>query len=210
MRGLRIGMMVVTLVLTLAWNFINSSRSTAYAQEPVSTQTPTQSSATGIYITVTTTTEDHANVRLGPGSAIYPIIGILPVGATAPALGRSPGGDWVQIEFPNAQGGNKGWVYVALVTVSPGSLPIVEPPPTPVPPASPTLDPTLAAQFQIEPTATRLPTFTPAPSLATPGFEDKPVNTRGMPIPAGWIILVLGTVGTTGLLISSLQRSAVE
>ncbi|MBL8092444.1 MAG: hypothetical protein JNJ43_19075, partial [Anaerolineales bacterium] len=64
------------------------------AQEPTQTPAPT----TGLFITVITD-EPQINVRLGPSSTIYPIVGILITGSTAPALGRSQGGDWIQIEF---------------------------------------------------------------------------------------------------------------
>jgi len=154
-----------------------------------------------MYITVITT-EPQINVRMGPGSAVYPIVGQLLKGATAPALGRSPGGDWVQIEFPGAPN-NKGWVYSPLVSVSPpGMLQIVEPPPTPVPPPTSTIDPTLAAQFTVNPTATRLPTFTPAPARTMPVYTNPPVDLARSPIPMAGIIIALGLIGLSGLISS--------
>ena len=110
------------------------------------TDTPVvQVASTGMFITVITE-EPKINVRMGPSSAIYPIVGSLLRGATAPALGKSPGGDWIQIEYPGAPY-DKGWVYSPLVQVSPqgGTLLVIEPPPTPVPPPTSTIDPTLAA-----------------------------------------------------------------
>lgn len=154
-----------------------------------------------MYITVITT-EPQINVRMGPGSAVYPIVGQLLKGATAPALGRSPGGDWVQIEFPGAPN-NKGWVYSPLVSVSPpGMLQIVEPPPTPVPPPTSTIDPTLAAQFTVNPTATRLPTFTPAPARTMPVYTNPPLDQARSPIPMAGIIIALGLIGLAGLISS--------
>ncbi len=43
--------------------------------------------------------QDSINVRAGP-SAKYDIIGVLIVGQSVPAQGRTPGGDWVQIFYP--------------------------------------------------------------------------------------------------------------
>ena len=201
-------MVWVILIVLSMWSWVNTSSAPlpVFAQGATVTDTPTSAPAVGMTITVTTTTEDHANVRTGPGSAIYPVVGTLPVGATAPALGRSPGGDWVQIEFPSAPGG-KGWVYTALVTVSPGTLPIIEPPPTPLPPPTSTIDPTLAAQFNQVPTATRLPTFTPPPVLVAPIYTDSPSAGTNLPIPAGVIILSLGSLGLIGLLFSINRRN---
>ena len=61
--------------------------------------TATPAADAGMYITVITD-EPQINVRMGPSSSIYPIVGTLLTGSTAPALGRSPGGDWIQIEYP--------------------------------------------------------------------------------------------------------------
>jgi uncharacterized protein YgiM (DUF1202 family) len=100
--------------------------------------TTTPTSDTGMYITVITE-EPQINVRMGPSSSTYPVVGTLLTGSTVPALGRSSGGDWIQIEFPAAPS-KVGWVYSPLVRVSPGTLRIVEPPPTPVQPATATFD----------------------------------------------------------------------
>jgi hypothetical protein len=168
------------------------------------TSTPTGATVGGMFITVTTT-EPQINVRAGPSSAVYPILGTLPTGATAPALGRSSGGDWIQIEFAGAPG-SRGWLYSPLVTVSPGVLPIVEPPPTPVPPSTATIDPTLAAQFNTAPTVARLPTFTPAPPLVLPSYTEEAGAVAALPAAPGTIILLLVGLGATGLLLSALLR----
>ena len=161
------------------------------AQEP----TPTVSSG-GIYITVLGD-EPFANVRIGPSSSIYPIVGKLLPGETAPALGRSPGGDWIQIEYSGAPN-NHGWVYSPLVQLSSGTLQIVEPPPTPLPPPTSTIDPTLEAQFNIIPTSTRLPTFTPPPPLVSPSYEVD--SSFGPEIPATFpMAIVIMSLGVTGL-----------
>jgi uncharacterized protein YraI len=173
----------------------------ALAQATV-TETP-QPGAGQAFITNTFTGEPAINVRTGPSTIIYPApCGSMPLGATAPALGASPGHDWVQIAFPSCPGG-VGWVYAANITLT-GSLRVVEPPPTPTPLATATIDPTLQAAFQAEPTETRLPTFTPPPPLSVPTFAQG-VSQRGG-LPFGTAILVVALVGGLGLAVSFLGR----
>lgn len=177
--------------------FSASSLTTVLAQQP--TNVP----ATGMFITVITD-EPQINIRMGPSSSVYPIVGTLLTGSTAPALGRSQGGDWIQIEFPGAPD-NKGWVYSPLVQVSPGTLQIVAPPPTPVQPATSTVDPTLAAQFNIAPTSTRLPTFTPPPSLTLPAYTPSSGGSENS-VPLGVVILAFTVLGLVGLPLSLIRR----
>lgn len=193
---------ILLAVLIPAGIFL-ASNSTTLALALQGTATP---SADGAYITVITD-EPQINVRMGPNSTIYPVVGTLLTGSTAPALGRSPGGDWVQIEYPGAPN-NVGWVYSPLVQVSGGTLRIVEPPPTPIPPATSTIDPTLAAQFNIQPTSTRLPTFTPPPSLVAPTFMgDVPaLASEESPISLAVLIIALAIFGSIGFLISLFWR----
>jgi hypothetical protein len=173
------------------------------AQE--SSPTPTSGPAEGMFITVIST-EPQINVRGGPSSVAYPVVGFLLPGAVAPALGRSPGGDWIQISYPGAPG-NLGWVYSPLVALSPGTLRIVEPPPTPIPPPTNTLDPTLAAQFNTVPTTTRLPTFTPpAASIVPPTFGESGNPSTQTEIPYGVMIIVFISLGSTGFLLSLTGR----
>lgn len=146
--------------------------------------------------------QEQVNVRAGP-STNYDVVGVLIVGQEVPALGRSVGGDWVQISYPGVQGG-MAWVYSPLVSVT-GSLPIVEPPPTPTPHTTPTIDPTLAAQFIVEVPPTGLPTFTPPPPLIIPTFPVEESQTSGVGVPMGFVIVGLGVVGLFGTLISLLR-----
>lgn len=180
--------------------FFASVPADALAQQPADTPT----SSTGIFITVLFD-EPQINVRLGPNSAIYPVVGTLPSGATAPALGRSQGGDWIQIEFPSAPGG-MGWVYSPLVQLSPGTLQVAEPPPTPVPPPTATIDPTLAAQFSILPTNTRMPTFTPPPALTAYTYTEVPVKNTAASVPLATIIIAFAILGLVGFLLSLIRR----
>ena len=156
---------------------------------------------TGVIITVTYI--EDINVRGGPNTVDYPIVGRLAVGETAPALGVSPKREWVQIAYPASPTGT-GWVYAAYVTVSGGELQVVEPPPTPTPPITATIDQTLVAAFNTQPTQTRLPTFTPPPPLTVPAFTEPPpkVSTGVF----GIFIVGLGLIGGIGLVISFVLR----
>jgi uncharacterized protein YraI len=164
--------------------------------------TPTdQPSPDSSYITVTYIEPIH--VRAGPGSYDYPIIGDLPVGGTAPAIGKSPKGEWIEIVYP---GGfrDTGWVYAANVTLTTTGplLPIVEPPPTATPAVVPTVNPTFVAQLQTGPTSTHLPTFTaPPPLVISPYASSTSGHSR-----AGWVILILGVLGLFGLAASYLRN----
>lgn len=148
------------------------------------------------------TDQDQINVRSGP-SVKYDIIGVLVPGQQVPALGRTPGGDWVQITYVGVQG-SVGWVYSPLVEVT-GNIPIVEPPPTPTPRTTPTIDPTLAAQFVVELPPTRLPTYTPPPPLVIPTFtqDESPIQSANFPM--GFVVIGLFVVGLFGIIISVLR-----
>ena len=161
------------------------------------------STPTGVFITVGNP-PDGTNVRSGPHSINYgPPIGRLNPGDTAPAIGKTAAGEWIQIQFPAGPNGI-GWVYSANVEVSPGFLQIVEPPPTPAPLMTATIDLTLAAAFNIQPTPTRMPTFTPPPPLEIPQYPEE--NTGGSFGAFGVFILVLGLIGGAGLLMSFIFR----
>ena len=84
------------------------------------------STPTGILATVIYT--EPINVRSGPSTVFYPIIGQLQPGDIVPALGVSPGREWVQISFAGGVNGI-GWIYASFVTISGGELQIAEPPP---------------------------------------------------------------------------------
>ena len=122
-------------------------------------------------VVVTVIYSEPINVRGGPSTVYYPIVGRVSPGDVLPALGVSPGREWVQISYPDAPGG-VGWLYATYVTVSGGELRVVEPPPTQTPIATATINPTFAAAFVFQPTSTRMPTFTPPPPLTIPQFPD--------------------------------------
>jgi hypothetical protein len=172
----------------------------AAAQQPTGNVPTVTGTASGPFITVIN--PDGANVRAGPSSFDYAAIGFLVPGETAPALGRSPAQEWIKIIYLGAPGG-VGWVYAPLVSLSPGSLPILEPPPTATPRTTPTINPTFAAAFLVQTTPTRLPTFTPPPPLATLNFVA--AAGTGSRIPMGFVVLILALIGILGALISFLR-----
>ncbi|MEW5940248.1 MAG: hypothetical protein AB1750_11335 [Chloroflexota bacterium] len=146
---------------------------------------------------------DLVNIRSGPNSMLYDKVGFLLPGESAPALGRTAGGDWIQIACPGVPGG-VGWLYSANVDlVSSGILQEVEVPPTPE--ITLPFDSTMAAALQFQPTATRLPTFTPpAPTQPLPVYTD-----MTPPRAFGWsasLISGLALAGAVGLLFSFLFR----
>jgi len=147
----------------------------------------------GAAITVKTD-QEQINVRSGPGT-LYPKVGVLLAGQVVPAKGRSPGGEWILVDYPGVEGG-VAWLYAPLVDLVPGSvLKVVEPPPTPTPRVTATIDPTLAAQFIVTSIPTRLPTFTPPPPLVIPTFQAEDVAGGTTGIPPGLIIISLLTIG---------------
>jgi len=165
-----------------------------------------------VVITVTGTPEgpiiivpDLVNVRLGPGVE-YDKIGVLIAGQQAPAVGRSAGGDWIKIIYPS-QFDDYAWVYSRYVVLEPIQLlPIIEPPPTPTPRVTATINPTYAAQFSLgEAPATRMPTFTPAQPVVQPTIAPS-IVTQSRGVPPILAIFGLLVVGMFGMVISVLRN----
>jgi SH3-like domain-containing protein len=165
------------------------------AQDPGGTATPS-----GPYI-LCCQNNDHVNVRTGPGTS-YDQVGVLVLGQSEPAAGKSVGGDWVQIRYPGIPGG-LGWVYAPVVEVFTlgVELPIVEPPATPTPVVTATIDPTLAAQFSsILPT--RLPTYTAGVPPTQVTFAPNSAQGSRRSFPPALAILGLAFVGLVGAMVS--------
>ncbi|GER80412.1 MAG: hypothetical protein DPW21_08335 [Anaerolineae bacterium] len=163
----------------------------ARAQQPTGSIPTVTGTPLGPYVTVNLDL-DFVNVRSGPNEYLYPKIGILMRGQSAPALARSPDLTWIQIYYAGVPG-NIGWIYAPNVRlVSSGFLPVVEPPPTPTLPA-PTVNPTLESAYQSLTTPTRLPTFTPPAPIENPAFADETDSTPRVPL--GLIVLILGGAG---------------
>lgn len=200
--------LLYSIIILALSSLVFSSRGddVVYAQIPTGTIPTVTSTPSGPVVSVRPgQNEDFINVRSGP-NVLYPKIGVLAIGQTAPAKGRSPGGEWILIEYPGVPGG-VGWVYANLVSITPGDLPVVEPPPEPTPAMTATIDPTLAAQFIVTAAPTRLPTFTPPPPLVIPTY---PPAESGMlllsGVPMGLVILVVLTVGILLGIVSFIQR----
>lgn len=163
---------VVTSLITLA--SFNAARLQA-AQLPTETLQPTAT-----FGGPTVFASEQVNVRSGP-DVKYEQVGVMVAGQTAPAIGRSPGSEWIQIEYPGGPGG-KAWVFAVLVAVRAGTietLPVVEPPPTATLP--PTLTPLPGTVLPGTPVPTRLPTFTPGPPIIQPTFETPELGGGGFP-----------------------------
>lgn len=149
--------------------------------------------------------ETSVNVRSGPHALYYPKIGVLLEGQTVPALGRSPGGDWILVGYAGVPGG-QGWVFSKYVTLTPGELPVVQPPVSPTPEITQTIDPTLAAQYLVTAVPTRLPTFTPPAPLNIPTFAPSGGNQVLSSIPMGLVIVILFSIGVLLGIFSFIQR----
>jgi uncharacterized protein YraI len=147
----------------------------------------------GVTATVLLNQEESINVRSGPG-VFFDKVGVLLPGQEAAVRGRSAGGDWVMIDYPGGPN-NIGWIYAPVVQISPGELPIIEPPPTPTPLLTQTINPTLAAQFISTPNPTRLPTYTPSNPLVIPTYKDISKTSILGGIPMGLVILIIGGIG---------------
>ena len=203
MRQYQVKLLVgLLLVGTFAWLGITSSvRMNVLAQQPTVAIATVTSSPFGPMVTVNQD-QEQINVRAGPGVGDeYPIVGVLEQGEKVPALGRSPGGDWIEIVYPTVNGG-VAWVYAYLVTVSGGELPIVAPPPTATPRVTPTIDPTLAAQLIVEIGPTRMPTYTQPPPVQMPTYTQAPAISVAGRLPMGFIIIGMAVIGLFGLMIS--------
>ncbi len=174
-----------------------------FAQIPTGSIPTVTGTPIGAIAVVLDNDQGFVNVRAGPSTVGYEIVGVLVAGQQVPALGRSTGGDWIKIAYPGVQGG-VAWIWSDLVDIK-GSLIVVEPPHTPTPKVTPTIDPTLAAQFLIEVPPTQLPTYTAPPPITMPTFPvQEPLASPGG-IPMGFIIIGMAVVGLFGVIISFLS-----
>lgn len=193
MKKRAVPIFVVIFLLSFLIPLIRSKPERVAAQQPTVAIPTVTGTPSGVMAIVRLDQEENPNVRSGPG-VFYPKIGVLLPGQSAPAKGKSIGGDWILIEYPGVPGG-EGWVYSPYVQLTPGELAIIEPPPTPAPQQTQTIDPTLAAQFVISPNPTRLPTYTPAAPITIPTFTDVSGTLAPAGLPIGLVILVIGGLG---------------
>ena len=181
---------LIAIIPALALSPVNAS---PLPQQPTGSIPTVTSTVGGPIVTVRSDQEAYVNVRSGP-DIFYEKIGVLLAGQQLPAKGRSAGGDWILVEYPGVEGG-EAWIYAPFVNITPGSLPIVEPPPTPTPQYTATIDPTLAAQFIVTNEPTRLPTFTEPAALVIPTFTDQGIAGGIGGLPMGLIIIILTAGG---------------
>lgn len=197
-------LLLCAMLFNLSLFTFTSPLHSARAQQP-SPSIPTVTGTPSAPLATVSSDNPQINVRSGPGLD-YPEIGILLARQTVPVLGRTPGGDWVQVLYPGAPG-NVAWIYTYNLIIPPNSgIPIVPPPPTPTPRVTPTIDPTFAAQFVIELPPTRQPTFTAPPPLVIPTYAAMSNGATTGGIPAGLPITMLLVVGVLGLLFSLLTQ----
>jgi hypothetical protein len=207
MMKLRVHPFIIFFIITiiLGLGFLKEPEQPVFAQIPTGTIPTVTGTPTGPIVTVKSGIgEPSVNVRSGP-NVLYDAVGVLLVGQSATAKGRSPGGDWILIEYPGAPSG-EGWVYGANLDITPGILQVVEPPATSTPAVTQTIDPTLAAQFIVTIAPTRLPTYTPAEPIALPTYSNTSVGNSVGPVPMGLIIVVLLTIGVLLGIFSLVQR----
>ena len=199
LRAISIGGLAI---LSIAGPAFLGSASAAPAQQPPTGSIPT---VTGTPVGPLVVVPEQVNVRTGPGTE-YELVGVLIAGQTAPAIGRTAGGDWIQIAYRGVPN-DIAWIYSPFVVLDPPGafLPIIEPPPTATPRVTPTIDPTLAAQFNLSDIpATRLPPFTAAPPIVQATFA-APQLEPSLGIPPILTIAGLVLIGTFGVLISVLR-----
>lgn len=188
----------------LAFKLISPALANEISQIPTVAIPTVTGTPVGALAIVRDNEQGFVNVRSGPSSVYFEIVGVLVEGSEIPALGRSPGGEWIKIAYPGVPGG-VAWIWVDLVDIR-GNLPIVEVPPTPTPRTTATIDPTLAAQFLVEIPPTRLPTFTVPGPVIRPTFTEEPALGAPGRVPMGLILIAMTVLGLFGALISFLGR----
>ena len=207
MKGKKQIVLILITMVTALFSIVLVSfpvRAGVFPQQPTGGIATVTGTPSGAMVIVRSGQEQFINVRSGP-SIFFPKIGVLLIGQKAPAIGKSAGGDWILIRLEGVPG-NTAWVYAPFVDVTPGILPIVEPPLTPTPLETSTIDPTLAAQFIVTAIPTRQATFTPPPALVIPTFTSDSGSSGPGNIPMGMVIFALAAIGVLTGLFSLAQR----
>lgn len=195
-------LIIVAILLTvLAMSWPAPVRAGVDPQQPTVAVPTVTGTPVGVTIVVKMD-QPQINVRTGPGT-VYEAVGVLLAGQEITAKGRTVTGEWILIDYPGGPS-NTGWVYGPLVDIKGGALPVVEPPSSPTPAVTNTIDPTLAAQFIVTTQPTRLPTFTAPPPLTIPTFTTS-TNTLTSRIPIGLVIVALAALGAFLGLFSLIQ-----
>lgn len=184
--------MIVLMVLILATIYTLSSPIKVQAQQPTGVIPTVTGTPSGVIASVRED-EPKVNVRSGPGYFWDPI-GVLLVGQSVPVIGKTAAGEWLLVQYPGVPGG-EGWVFAAFMSLTKGTIPIVESPPQPSPKVTSTIDPTMAAEFVVTPIPTRLPTYTAPAPINIPTYEDPSSAQTFAGIPVGLVIIVLAGLG---------------
>ena len=171
------------------------------AQQPTGNVPTVTGTPTGPHVTVYSD-QTFIDVYSGPSSYDYEKIGIMAAGTSAPALGKNQDGTWIEIVYLGAPG-SVGWVYAPFVSITVGSIPKLNAPPTAAPLTTPTLNPTFVAAYGLQVVPTRLPTYTPPAPLKLPTFA--PIAGGASKVPFGLVIVVLALIGILGAVISFLR-----
>ncbi len=196
---------LLSLVFLISISTLSVVNASGFEQQPTISIPTVTGTPKGITAMVPLSQTDSVNVRSGPG-ALFDKVGVILPGQEVPVLGRSAGGDWIMVEYPGAPN-NIGWVYSPLVIVSPGELPIIEPPPTVTPAVTQTVNATLAAQFITTPIPTRLATFTPSDPMIVPTYADISRTSFLGKIPMGLVVIILGGLGGLLAIFSSVRQN---
>jgi hypothetical protein len=195
LNRIKVSKKAFSVFLLISFLLILASPWVVSAEQGGSTAPTVTGTPSGVVATVRIDQQEIPNVRSGPGR-FYPKIGVLLPGQQVPVKGKSAGGDWILIVYPGVTGG-EGWVYSPYVQLTPGEIPVIEPPPTPTPLVTQTINATLAAQFVITPNPTRMDTFTPAPPVTIPTYADESANLIPGGVPIGLVILAIAGLGIT-------------
>ncbi|MDO8971935.1 MAG: SH3 domain-containing protein [Saprospiraceae bacterium] len=194
-RGWVVLVSIILLIVAFMLFQANSVSADPFSQIPTGSIATVTGTLSGPIVTVRLDLDQPSvNLRAGPHTTIYKIVGVLLLGQKVPARGISPGGDWILIEYPGAPDG-VAWVYAPYVNKTPGDLKIVQPPPTPKPQYTATIDPTMAAQFVVTIGPTRLASYTPPPPLVIPTFAAQNETGVQSQVPMGLVIIALAAIG---------------
>ncbi len=132
---------------------------------------------------VTTTT--IANVRGGPGTN-YNIVGVIPLGGTAPVAGKNADSTWWYIQFAGGAGGYA-WIAGSVTTAAciPATLAIIAAPPAPAAANNPApADSNDSDESEVSEEPTDPPSGDPGDSIFVPGvIFDGPIFILPSPTP---------------------------
>lgn len=197
-----IGLLIITAVILISGIKFSDVNAEDLAQQPTLSFPTVTGTPSGPTVTIQSTT-GWAYVRSGP-STDFEEYGLLYNNEVVPALGQSAEGFWIKVEYIGSPTGT-GWVYSPLV-INNHTLPILEPVGTPTPRITPTIDPTLAAQFISDQPGTRMPTFTAPAPLVIATYSPDTDGGIISGIPMGLVIVSLFVVGLFGALVIYSRR----